>query len=237
MLTRPGSSSRSWWIWAKLGAGVAIVFLIVIVGGIYWLRWSAGAQRDAVAAIKEARGRVGYEWDDLDAVDVRIVNSRPSLLDWLPSWTWTGGASDDGEPPAPAWLISLLGVDCFGDVVSVSLPRRARDNLLPRVGRLAHLKTLRLDGSTVTDQGMKTLGGLARLESLTLVRSRIGKDGFAHLAGLKNLHFLNLEGTNVDDNAALASLKGLTALTELNLGGLTNESMYTEIGQIVGTLE
>ena len=83
----------------------------------------------------------------------------------------------------------------------------------------------------------KSLGGLVRLESLTLVRSRIGKDGFAHLAGLKNLHFLNLEGTNVDDNAALASLKGLTALTELNLGGLTNESMYTEIGQIVGTLE
>ena len=56
MLTRPGSSSRSWWIWAKLGAGVAIVFLIVIVGGTYWLRWSAGAQRDAVAAIEVPRG-------------------------------------------------------------------------------------------------------------------------------------------------------------------------------------
>ena len=219
MVNRPGSSSRSRWIWARLGAGVAIAFLVVLVGGFFWLRWSAAAQRDAVAAITEARGRVFYEWDDVEAVDVRIVNSPPALLDWLPSWTWAGRDSEEGGPPAPAWLVSLLGVDCFGDVTSVSLPRGARENLLPHVGRLAHLGTLRLDGSTVTDQGLKSLDGLARLESLTLVRSRIGKGGFAHLAGLKNLQIVNLEGTKVDDHDALASLDGLTALTELNLGG------------------
>lgn len=213
----PGASERLWRLAFRLVAGVVVVFLILGFGGVFWLKSKARPQRDAVAAIKEAGGKVYYVWEDPDAADVSPVSFRPNLL----GWTWLGGESDVEGPAAPPWLVSMLGVDCFGDVTSVVALRPASDQLLGHIGHLEKLESLRMQVATASEPGMKSLERLVCLKRLTLARSRVITAGFAHLAALKNLEYLNLERTNIDDHAALAGLKSLTALTELNLGGTT----------------
>jgi Leucine Rich repeat len=226
VVKQPGSFWRSWAFWAKLGAGVAVFLLIVAVVGVYWLRLNARGQRDAVAAIKAKGGQVSYPWDDPQASDTPIVFSRPGLPNWLISWTGSGDDSGELGPAAPAWLVAPLGVDCFGDVTSVVMPRGTSIELMERLSHLEHIKRLRIQYSVVSEPGMKAVGQLVHLEHLTFFRSRFLKGGFAHLANLQNLRTLNLEGTTVDDDATLTSLKGLTALTELNLG----DTKITDLG-------
>ena len=219
MIAKSRAGWRTFGFWAKLCAGVAIVLLAVFVGGISWLRWNARAQRVAVAAIKDARGRVEYDWEKPDAVVSSAGFAVPGFSKkWLMRSSPSAARSEGGGPGAPPWLVSLLGVDCFGQVTSVSLPRRAPDELLQHVGRLKRLTTLRLDNLVDADQGVAFLEGLDCLEELTLVRSRLGQGAMSHLAGLKKLQSLNLHGTNVD-NDGLAHIAGLTALTDLNLNG------------------
>ena len=207
MPRHPSACWRSGWFWAKLGAGAAALCLVVVAGGIYWLKSNARAQRDAVAAIKAEWGQVWYAWDDPQTSDSAVEMSRPVLPRWLLSWTWSAGNSDDPGPSAPKWLVTLLGVDCFGDVTSVSIPRLASDKSIENVGQLGHLKRLRIQNSVVTERGMKSLGRLTHLESLTLERSKVLNGGFAHMADLKNLQNLDLQGTNFDDESA-ASMPG-----------------------------
>jgi Leucine-rich repeat (LRR) protein len=152
----------------------------------------------------------------------------------LVSWTWTRDESGELGPAAPGWLVSLLGVDCFGDVTSVVLPHATSIELIERLGELEHIKRLRIQSSVLSEQGMRSVGRLAHLGSLTVFRGRVLKGGFNHLANLKNLRTLNLEGAIVDDDVTLASLKGLTALTEINLGGtrITDSGMASLAGLI-----
>ncbi len=212
-----GSSGRAWRLALRLVAGVLVVLLILGFLGVVWLKSKARPQRDAVAAIKEAGGKISYAWEDPDAADVSPVSFRPTFL----GWTWSGAEPGAEGPAAPPWLVSLLGVDCFGDVTSVIALRPASDQFLDHVRHLEKLEGLRMQGATASEAGMKSLERLVCLKRLTLARSKVVTAGFAHLAGLKNLEYLNLERTNVDDHAALAGLKTLTALTELNLGGTT----------------
>ena len=217
MPRQPGSSVKAWRIALRLVAGVLVVLFILGFGGFLWLKSNARPQRDAVAGIKEAGGKVSYFWEDPDAADVSTVSFRPTFL----GWTWSGAEPEAEGPAAPPWLVSLLGVDCFGDVTSVTAVRPTNDQLLEHVGHLEKLESLRIQGATASESGMKSLERLGCLKRLTLTRSRVVTAGFAHLAGLKNLEYLNLERTNVDDHAALAGLKTMTALTEVNLGGTT----------------
>jgi hypothetical protein len=229
VVRQAGSFWRSWAFWAKFGAAIAISCLFVVVACVCWLRWKASGQRDAVAAIKAQGGQVSYPWDDPEASDSQIVSSRSGLPAWLISWTGSGGDSSERGPAAPEWLVSLLGVDCFGDVTSVAVFRRRGETnkLMDHVGQLELLKRLRFQSpGGMSDHDMKSVGGLIQLESLALPGCRVEKGGFAHLANLRELKTLNLEFTNVDDGAALASLKDLTELSELNLRGTT----ITDIG-------
>ncbi len=219
MTSKPGPPWRSLRFWAKLCAAVAIIPLAVFVGAVCLLRWNASAQRIAVAAIKEAHGRVEYDWENPDVVRSSARFSIAGLEDWLNSWTPSSAESEDGGPPAPHWLVSLLGVDCFGHVTSVSA-QRAPDKfkLVEHVGQLKRLSALRLTGFQLSDQEMTFLDKLDCLEELTFVRCRLGNGTLSQLAGLKNLKSLNLHGSNVN-SLALANIQGLTALTELNLSG------------------
>jgi hypothetical protein len=64
-----------------------LVLVLLIGGGLGWLR-SVRDQRDAVAAIQKARGRVSYDWQWND-----------------------GGSTPNGEPLWPRWLVNRVGVD------------------------------------------------------------------------------------------------------------------------------
>ncbi len=217
---KPRPSWRSPRFWAKLCAGIVGVVLAIGAGGAFGLRWNASAQRDAVAAIKEAHGSVLYDWEEDGAIrSSSPVFAIPGFPDWMIAWCRFGARAEEGGPDAPAWLVSLLGVDCFGNVTSVRLPGRAPADSLALIGRLKRLKSLRLSGLVLTNrQSLEFLANLDQLEDLTLVRSRLRPGALSHLAHLKKLQSLNLMGTNVD-NAALASIEGLAELTELNLSG------------------
>ncbi len=225
VIKQSGSWWRSWGVLVKLCAGFAIVMIAIAAGAVAWLRWNAAGQRDAVAAITKARGSVTYDWEEADAVRSSGGFTIPGFPEWMFNFGWFNAAAESevAGPDAPPWLVSLLGVDCFGNVTSVSLPGRATGDSLEPIGKLKRLKTLRLNSLVLNNQSLQFLKNLGELEDLTLVRSRLGQGALSHLAHLKKLQSLNLLGTNVD-NAALASIAGLIELTNLNLSGTRIDS-------------
>jgi internalin A len=173
-----------------------MVFMLILGCGLGWVVHHARVQRDAVAAIERAGGRVMYEW--------QFKNSIPNPA---------------GKPWAPKWLVDLVGVDYFGNAVYViSCTRKTSDAILDPVGRLSRLERLDLSDSAVTDAGLVHLEGLSRLRTLELGGTDISDAGIAHLKGLTNLRELFLQPSRVGD-AGLAHLENLTGLRELFLGG------------------
>ncbi len=79
---------------------------------------------------------------------------------------------------------------------------------------------VRLDGSTLTDAGLKELAGFKQLQSLSLSGTKVTDAGLKQLAGLTQLQTLMLECTNVTD-AGLKELATLTQLHWLYLEGTT----------------
>ena len=160
MTDQPRSARPPWRRLAKFCGLALIVFLVVLAGSVAWLKWRAHEQRDAVAAIKAARGTVEYDWE-------AAANANPVTPSSLPSWAerlihWNSSTDDAGEigPAGPRWLVWLLGVDCFGDVTAATLPHRASPDLFHHVGRLKRLETLRIQASDLSDREMALIGGL-----------------------------------------------------------------------------
>ncbi len=198
------------------------LIVVVLVMGI-WLGWlvrSARIQREAVAEIEGVAGGVTYDWK------------------------WNKGKSlPEGDPPAPQWLVDLIGVDYFGHVTIVVIydTELVTDATIEQVGRLTQLwrltiidsagndaslvhlqgltglRCLDLGGVPVTDVGLTNLSGLRNLTQLCLPRTKLSDAGLVHLKGLTGLAELNLWETQVSD-AGLAHLKGLTNLVSLELG-------------------
>ena len=81
---------------------------------------------------------------------------------------------------------------------------------------LPGLKELFLNGTDITDAGLRHLRGLKHLEQLELRFTKVTGARLNHLAGLSNLRRLDLSLTKVDDDA-MRQLKGLTKLQDLNL--------------------
>ena len=52
-----------WWRRARLSVRGLIILVLVIGGGLGWVVRSAQLQREAVAAIQRAGGRVKYDWE------------------------------------------------------------------------------------------------------------------------------------------------------------------------------
>ncbi len=122
-----------------------LIILVLLIG--LWLGWfvrCARIQREAVAAIQHAGGKVAYDWE------------------------WSNGKPiPGGKPSAPQWLIDLIGVDYFGHVTFAWLkPNETDDSAIAQVGRLARLQlkdltnlTVVLDvmSTQVTDMGVREL--------------------------------------------------------------------------------
>jgi hypothetical protein len=238
--------SRTWRRYMRFSVRGLMVLVLLTAGAMGWIVRSARIQREAVAAIKNAGGGVGYDWE------------------------WSNGKSiPGGKPWAPPWLVDRIGIDYFGRVAIVWLlgrSKKAPDEVYAQIGRLAQTEELlllevslgesglaHLDGLTdlaaldlrgtqvpdaelahlkrctkllhlilahtkVTDVGLAHLTGLTDLQWLYLGGTHISDDGLVHLKGLRNLSVLGLTHTQISDSG-LTHLKGLTNLFQLNLHG------------------
>jgi internalin A len=205
-----------------------LMMLVLLVGGVMgWWVHRARVQRDAVAEILRARGKVHYDWE---------VSYVPASAMYQPN--------PSGKPLWPRWLITRLGPDYFSDVKVVRLGPDDADAVMAAVGRLKTLGSFIANSRHVklTDAGLAHLRGLAQLRFLDLSSSRnlsggclaIVKDlkslqrlsfpnarffvdaDLAPLAELTDLRFLCLRGPGIHD-AGLAHLRGLVNMHSLDL--------------------
>ena len=193
MTTQPKLASGSWRRFAHFSTRWLSFLILLLAAALAWFANRANVQRDAAIAIQKSGGKVWYDWE--------WQNDAP-IPDAMPRW--------------PLWLVNSAGVDYFGNIVSVSLIRRATDAELVHVGHLARLERLEIHGSSLSAAGLAQLKGLTNLSGLFLRRSRLDDTGLAYLKGLTSLKVLDLSNTSVSD-AGLAQLEGLANLEELVL--------------------
>lgn len=160
----------------QLSIRALMALVLALGGGLGWLVHRAQVQRDAVATILRAGGRVSYDWQ------------------WNSGWPVA-----KGKPRWPGWLVDRLGPDYFADVTRVDLGARGTDDVLARVGHLSRLQSLDVMGSTVTDAGMAHLDQLTRLQALTLAYTRVSDASVPHLKRLTGLRKLDLWQTKVSE--------------------------------------
>jgi hypothetical protein len=155
---------------------LALIALICVVVG----RWAQNGreQRDIVAAIRALNGTVTYYFERTDQIDPK---RKP-------------------EPPSPAWLRRVFGVDFFHAVMSVSLNGSdVTDESLPHLERLTHLESIELrntaiselaapklrnptiigffiDGGSIGDADLKWVGAMHQLEFVRLSQAPITTD-------------------------------------------------------------
>jgi hypothetical protein len=149
---------RPWWSYLRLSVTGLMVLVLAVGGWLGWLLRGARIQRDAVAALRGAGGRVLYEW--------QLVDGR-----WKPN----------GVPWWPGWVVERVGVDVLGSVVHVFLGPGCTDAELACAARLARLETLIINGARVTDAGLAQLEKLPRLRYLDLNRTPIADLVFKQL--------------------------------------------------------
>jgi internalin A len=219
----------------------SLIVLVLMAGA--WLGWlvrGARVQRNAVAAIEKAGGRVMYDWQWRDGTIV-----------------------PNGKPWLPQWFVDHLGVDYFHDVSRVVFPAKASDAEMAHLGNLTRVDTLVLDPSNVSDRELAQLDRLknlrwltistsigstdtrimplkvlTRLRGLNLDQTDVTDAGLKHLNHFTGLELLGLAGTEISD-AGLANLGGLTALKHLFLDrtqvsdeGLVRLKPLTNLAQV-----
>jgi hypothetical protein len=181
----------------------AITLMCVLLA---WQLHKAKEQREAVAAIRAAGGWVHY---DYELIDVRLAKTDPQARPW-----------------EPEWLLALVGIDFFHDVVEVNMvynedgPQRLDNeaqptNIAPHLAHFPQLRGLLLSGNFIDDEGMRQVGRLKRLEIFYQWEGRhITDAGAAHLQDMPRLTYIHLGSSQVGDRglAAIASLPSLEGL-------------------------
>ena len=125
------------------------------------------------------------------------------------------------------WPRRWLGDDFFVsvDYVYLTTPGVTK-SLLSDLAGLRDLRTLTLEQTEITDDGMEALAGLRQLTDLSIHDSSITDAGLKHLQGLTRLRKLKIECPRVGDHG-LEHLKGLASLRELWLF----DTRVTEAGE------
>jgi len=148
----------------------------------------AERQRQAVEAIREVGGFVGYDYEMDES-----------------GFFWT-----KQEPPGPAWLRRLVGDDFVSDVVNVDFSdTRVTDAGVENLNELTGITHLALGGTQVSDAGLENLTGLANLTLLGLSHTQVSDTGLKHLVGLTNLQVLGLVGTHATEEGIMELRKAL----------------------------
>ena len=214
----PGQSGTRSWLRrprVRLSLRAVMIFILFFGGGLGWVVNRANVQRDAVAAIEQAGGKVTYDWE-LTPMTYIYGNSFKPNPKGMPKW--------------PKWLVARLGPDYFGSVKTVILGPESTDATTSHVGRLAQLEELDADkASRLTNAGLVHLRALTGLRMFIMGPSPgVTGAGLVNVAGLTRLERLGFSGIPVDD-ADLVHLRGLANLRMLRLngggGGITDEGM------------
>jgi internalin A len=152
----------------------------------------------------------------------RVAMSRP-LLCGVVAWVLAAAPvrADDSEDKAVAFVAEMGGKVARDEkapgkpVVAVDLEGTpVTDAGLKKLATLKNLSTPSLLRTHVTDAGLKELATLINLTALRLDGTAVTGAGLKELAALKNLSTLKLHGTEVTDTdlKELATLKNLTTL-------------------------
>jgi hypothetical protein len=195
-----------------------------------WQLHRAKQQKEAVAGIRAAGGWVHYDYE------------RPDSL--------TASIDPEARPWEPKWLLALVGIDFFHDVVEVNMVyegdgQERQDNTKPPVNiapQLAHFPRLRwllMSGPFIDDKGMDAVGRLKRLESFYQWNGQhITDAGVAHLRDMPRLKYIHLASSQVGDRgmetlAKLPNLEGLSMqgnkFTDAGLAHLAGHSKLTDL--------
>ena len=173
---------------------VLVVAVAIPCGWLTVKMRQAERQRKAVEAIEEGWGGVKhYEMDEF----LQMTGRQ--------------------EPPAPAWLMKLVGVDFFADIAVVSLSSTAVGNeTMEHLSVLTKLEVLLLGDTNVSDLGLEHLTSMTKLEVLSLADTNVSDLGLEHLKGMTKLTRLTLSETQITD-LGLKHLGGMTSLLNLSL--------------------
>ena len=121
--------------------------------------------------------------------------------------------------PSPSWLENLLHDPGVLIVTEVDFSDNTQlgDDDIVHLNGLTTLRSLKLQGTGVSDAGLKHLADATELVRLDLSQtSEVTGSGLAHLNGLANLEALMLNHSQVTD-AGLTHLEGLSSLRILHL--------------------
>lgn len=195
---------------------LALLLLLIVGLPSVWLVQGlrrASRQRNAIAEIKKAGGTVHYDYE-FDKSWHRVENA---------------------EPPYPAWLLRILGVDFFCPVVQVNLriiwagegsSPCVTDSTMLALQDLPQLEFANIGGRPeVNDEMLRRLTRSEHLTHLLLDRTGVTDEGLAHIGGLTELETLFLGECRVTD-AGLTHMKPLVNLQELIL----NDTQISDAG-------
>ncbi|MCE9557160.1 MAG: hypothetical protein K8T91_27750, partial [Planctomycetes bacterium] len=210
-----------------------LILTTVIAAVLGWWSNRVRPQRDAVAAITVLNGRVTYDFE------------KQQL---------------GGPAHWPEWLVSAIGVDCFANVVGVSLNHTRVTNAdMRHLRRFPCLEELNLEGTQITESGLEHLRELIALKRIVLPMTatdaglekftghpglqeidlsygfNITDAGMKHLRGHTGLQCLALQNTQITD-AGLQHLQGLSLLRKLNLPGAITDTGLQQVKSL-GSLE
>jgi hypothetical protein len=118
------SSDRSRW---RLSVRELMTFVLVLGGGLGRVVHRDRVQRDAVAAIRQARGSVSYSASGIEPRKVRGRTIRPWSKHFKP-------------------LVDTFGRDYFARDGHVSLPDKVDDALMAHLGHLEAIEMLQILG-------------------------------------------------------------------------------------------
>jgi Leucine Rich Repeat (LRR) protein len=193
--------------WLQFRLRTLLLVLLALNGVFGWFAYKlkqANEQRKVVEAVRKMHGQVFYSY----------------------SSSFFGTGKPDSAP-VPAWLVSMLGDDFWGNVRRVDIyhnPEITGEKLECLAG-FKQLASLALWNDRLTDADLAHPIGLSRLVSLNLGGNRITDAGLHQLVESSQLTSLNLSMNQITD-AGLARLSRLTQLSELNLG----ETSITDTG-------
>src|SRR5262245_11953931 len=120
----------------------------------------------------------------------------------------------------------IVAVDLNGFGTRVAVKDKHLREMAPLLAKLKHLEKLHLDGSFVTDAGMKDVAKLKQLRTLSLGITIVSDAGLKELAALEKLESLIFSKNQITGVGFryIASLWNLKSLTVLSLT-LTEEGM------------
>ena len=188
----------------RLSLRALMILVLVIALPAGWVANTVRTQRQAIATVRAAGGRVRF---DYQSDQVGTNKGRPVYRT---------------EPAAPAWARRWLGDELFQAVVSVSFKGRLTPETLAAVGRFARLEEIRVADLAGVGAGLSYLRGLPRLGRAYLVGPGITDAMLADLAQVSSLRTLEIGNSDPTKPPALDRIAPATDAGFARLAGLAN---------------